>query len=99
MNVPWLPMMLTKWIPFKTTVSVPKSERVGSGPIEKINLSMVDATKVLIPVSLGKVNTSVAEESMATHIRRDIVELNSKKKNNAMSAYESFTTSYLARYR
>lgn len=65
-------------MPFKKTVNVPKSDNVGSGPIEKISLNIVDATNVLIPVSLGNVKTKVADDSIATHISTDIVELNSK---------------------
>lgn len=57
---------------------MPKRDSVGSGPIEKISLSIVDATSVLIPVSLGKVNTNVADDNIATQIRADIVELSSK---------------------
>lgn len=64
---------------------MPKSDNVGSGPIEKISLNIVEATKVLMPVSLGKVKTNVADDNIATQIRADIVELNSRKINLIIS--------------
>lgn len=39
---------------------------------------MVDTTKVLIPVSLGKVDTMTDETSMATQISTDIEDPSSK---------------------
>lgn len=57
---------------------MPSSHSVGSGPIENINLNIVEATKVLIPVSFGNDITSAAEDIIAAQIKADIVELNSE---------------------
>lgn len=73
-----MPIILTKCIPFSKTVKVPSSHSVGSGPRENINLNIVEATKVLIPVSFGNDITSAADDIIAAQIRADIVELNSK---------------------
>ena len=50
---------------------VPKSQRVGSGPAENIILKIVDATRVLIPDSLGSVMTIAADISITAQIRPD----------------------------
>lgn len=61
-------------------VTVPRSQSVGSGLSEKISRSIVDATKVRIPVSRGNVITIAAETIIATQIIADIVELISAEK-------------------
>lgn len=53
------------------TVTKPSSHNVGSGPMEKINRNIVDATNVRIPDSLGKVITIAADASMTVQIKAD----------------------------
>lgn len=53
------------------TVTKPSSHNVGSGPTEKINRNIVDATNVRIPDSLGKVITIAADASMTVQIKAD----------------------------
>lgn len=53
------------------TVRVPNSHRVGSGPAENIILKIVDATRVLIPDSLGRVITIAADISITAQINPD----------------------------
>lgn len=48
---------------------VPRSHKVGSGPAENIILKIVEATKVRIPDSLGKVITMAAEINIIAQIR------------------------------
>lgn len=62
------------------TVTKPSNHNVGSGPIEKINRNIVEATNVRIPDSLGNVITITADESMTVQIRPDKCELSSKIK-------------------
>jgi len=56
---------------FVFTVTKPSSHNVGSGPTEKINRNIVDATNVRIPDSLGKVITIAADASMTVQIKAD----------------------------
>lgn len=53
------------------TVTKPSSHNVGSGPTEKINRKIVDATNVRIPDSLGKVITIAADASITVQIKAD----------------------------
>jgi len=53
------------------TVTKPSSHSVGSGPTEKINRNIVDATNVRIPDSLGSVITIAADASMTVQIKAD----------------------------
>lgn len=50
------------------TVNIPKIHKVGSGPTEKINLRIVDATNVLTPDSRGTVTTIAAETNITAQI-------------------------------
>lgn len=59
------------WVLYVFTVTKPSSHNVGSGPTEKINRNIVDATNVRIPDSLGKVMTIAADESMTVQIKAD----------------------------
>lgn len=53
------------------TVTKPSNHNVGSGPTEKINRNIVDATNVRIPDSLGKVITIAADASITVQIKAD----------------------------
>lgn len=53
------------------TVTKPSNHNVGSGPTEKISRSIVDATNVRIPDSLGKVITMAADASITVQIKAD----------------------------
>lgn len=63
---------------FNNIVTVPSNHKVGSGPREHMSLRMVEATKVLIPVCLGKVITMADDIIMTTQISADIEELIAK---------------------
>lgn len=53
------------------TVSIPSKRNVGSGPMEKINLNIVAATKVRMPDSLGRVITITAESNITAQMSND----------------------------
>lgn len=61
-------------------VTVPSNHNVGSGPREYISLRIVDTTKVLIPVSLGRVETMTDDTNMATQISTDMEDPSSKQR-------------------
>ena len=71
--------MLTRCIPLSKIVTVPRSHSVGSGPRENISLRIVEATSVLMPVSLGNVTTMAVEANIATQINTEMLELISEK--------------------
>jgi hypothetical protein len=50
---------------------VPRSISVGSGPTEKINLRIVDATNVRMPDSRGRVITMAADTNITAQIKPD----------------------------
>lgn len=68
-NVCFLNFVINFFICF--TVRKPSNHNVGSGPIEKINRNIVDATNVRIPDALGKVMTIAADASMTVQIKAD----------------------------
>lgn len=70
----------------KFTVRKPSNHNVGSGPIEKINRNIVEATNVLMPDSLGNVITMTADESITVQIRADKCELNSGVEEEIINA-------------
>ena len=63
---------------FQFTVRKPSNHNVGSGPMEKINRNIVEATSVRMPDSRGKVMTIIADESITVQIRADKCELSSR---------------------
>lgn len=63
-------------------VTVPSNHNVGSGPRENISLRIVVTTKVLMPVSLGRVETMTNDTNMATQISTDIEDPSSIKKES-----------------
>lgn len=71
---------------FRTTVRNPSNQRVGSGPIENINLRIVDATRVLIPDSRGRVKTITAEDSITVHMRPDKCGISSETNNTIQTS-------------
>ena len=59
---------------------VPRSISVGSGPIEKIILRIVDATNVRRPDSRGTVSTMAADTNITAQIKPDKCCPNSARK-------------------
>lgn len=62
------------------TVRKPSNHNVGSGPMEKINRNIVEATNVRIPDSRGSVRTITADDNITVQMRADKCELNSKRR-------------------
>jgi hypothetical protein len=68
---------------------VPSSNRVGSGPTEKIILRIVDATNVRTPDSRGRVITMAADTNITAQIKPDKCCPNSKRKNKKETGYHN----------
>lgn len=65
--------------PFSVTVNEPNSHSVGSGPIEKIMRSIIDATSVRMPEVRGTVNTIIIDMKIIAQISNDRWVFNSER--------------------
>lgn len=63
------------------TVNDPRSQSVGSGPIEKISLMIIEATRALTPDSRGIVTTNASVPKNTVQIKQDMWNFSSDKRN------------------
>ena len=82
-------MMLTRWIPLKSTIAIPRKNKDTSGPKDTIIRHKQERMKVLKAKVEGRVISTAREINMAAHINPLVCELASKRKSLGSTDYKN----------
>ena len=63
------PMMLTRWIPLKRTIAIPRKNKETSGPKDTIIRQRHERMKVLKAMVEGRVTSTASDINIAAHIK------------------------------